>query len=77
MPYRNKGELPEQVKDHLPAHAQEIYKEAFNSAWEQYAEKKDRRDGDSRETTSHKVAWSAVEKSYHKDSEGNWVKKEK
>jgi cation transport regulator len=50
------------VKDHLPAHAQEIYKEAFNSAWEQYAEKKDRRDGDSRETTSHKVAWSAVKK---------------
>ncbi len=76
MPYRNKTELPEPVKNNLPVHAQEIYKEAFNSAWKQYADKKDRRDGDSREATSHKVAWSAVEKTYHKDSSGNWVKKD-
>ncbi|RLP55878.1 MAG: cation transport regulator ChaB [Ketobacter sp.] len=74
MPYQNTTDLPDQVKQHLPSHAQEIYKEAFNNAWEQYADKKDRKGDDSREATSHKVAWSAVEKSYHKNSSGNWVK---
>lgn len=33
MPYRSKQELPDSVQHVLPAHAQEIYKEAFNSAW--------------------------------------------
>ncbi len=32
MPYRSKQELPDSVQHVLPAHAQEIYKEAFNSA---------------------------------------------
>ena len=36
MPYSKKSELPEPVQDALPAHAQEIFKEAYNSAWEQY-----------------------------------------
>jgi cation transport regulator ChaB len=36
MPYRSKQELPDSVQHVLPAHAQEIYKEAFNSAWDQY-----------------------------------------
>lgn len=44
MPYSNKSELPDSVQHVLPAHAQEIYKEAFNSAWEQYKHKEDRRD---------------------------------
>ena len=74
MPYRNKAKLPDQVKDNLPAYAQDIYRAAFNSAWKQYADDKDRRGDASREATSHKVACSAVEKSYHKDSSGKWVK---
>lgn len=32
MPYRTLAELPDSVRDHVPKHAQEIYKEAFNSA---------------------------------------------
>jgi cation transport regulator len=36
MPYANRSELPDSVKDNLPPHAQGIYKEAFNSAWDQY-----------------------------------------
>jgi cation transport regulator len=32
MPYKELKDLPEQVKDNLPKHAQEIYKEAFNNA---------------------------------------------
>ena len=36
MPYANRSELPDSVKNHLPPHAQGIYKEAFNRAWEEY-----------------------------------------
>jgi cation transport regulator len=58
--------LPDNVKNNLPKHAQEIYKEAFNSAGEQYGE----------EDRAHRVAWSAVENKYEKNETGNWVKKE-
>jgi cation transport regulator len=43
MPYKAKSDLPDSVQHVLPAHAQDIYKEAFNSAWEQYKDKDDRR----------------------------------
>ncbi len=39
MPYKTKSDLPESVKHVLPSHAQDIYKEAFNSAWDQYKDK--------------------------------------
>src|SRR4028118_864076 len=38
MPYKMITQLPAGVKNNLPKHAQEIYKEAFNSAEEQYGE---------------------------------------
>lgn len=65
MPYDSKSDLPDSVKDNLPAHAQEIFKEAFNAANEEYK----------KEETAFKVAWSAVKQKYEKDSKGNWVKK--
>lgn len=74
MPYQSVSSLPKSVKDNLPAHAQEIYKEAFNSAYKEYKDPKDRRGDASREETAHKVAWSAVEKSYKKKDD-KWVKK--
>lgn len=76
MPYQTLRELPESVRDNLPDHAQEIYKEAFNSAWDQYADAEDRRGDDTREETAHKVAWAAVKNVYEKDdSTGKWRKK--
>lgn len=39
MPYKTKSDLPESVKHVLPSHVQDIYKEAFNSAWDQYKDK--------------------------------------
>lgn len=60
MPYKSKSDLPDSVQHVLPSHAQDIYKEAFNSAWEQYKDKSDRRDDATREETAHKVAWAAV-----------------
>jgi len=76
MPYKKTSDLPDRVKDNLPAHAQEIYKEAFNSAWEQYDEPEERRGDDTREETAHKVAWAAVKKVYRKDEDsGEWKRK--
>jgi cation transport regulator len=66
VPYRKVSELPDSVKNNLPKHAQEIYKEAFNSAEEQYGE----------ESRAHRVAWSAVENKYEKNENGRWVSKE-
>lgn len=75
MPYDSRSDLPKSVKDHLPEHAQGIYKEAFNSAWEQYKDPKKRDDpDDSREEVAHKVAWSAVKDQYEK-TDGRWVRK--
>lgn len=74
MPYQSTSSLPKSVKDNLPEHAQKIYKEAFNSAYKEYKDSKDRKGDASREETAHKVAWSAVEKSYEK-KDGKWSKK--
>ena len=76
MPYDNLRDLPESVRDNLPKHAQEIYKEAYNSAWDQYDEPEERRGDASREETAHKVAWSAVKKEYEKGDNGKWRRKD-
>lgn len=68
MPYASIADLPDAVRKHLPKHAQAIYKEAYNHAFDEYAKRKDR------EALAHRVAWSAVKKKYHK--QGNrWVEK--
>lgn len=64
MPYEKRSDLPDSVRDNLPAHAQDIYKEAFNSAWEEYGHDEER---------THRVAWGAVKKKYHKNQAGKWV----
>jgi cation transport regulator len=65
MPYDKRSDLPDSVKDNLPAHAQGIYKEAFNSAWDEYGHD---------ESRAHRVAWGAVKNSYRKNDDGKWVK---
>lgn len=74
MPYHTLDQLPTSVKENLPKHAQEIYKEAFNSAWDEYADPEKRRDDAGREETAHKVAWAAVKQSYE-NKDGEWVEK--
>jgi len=75
MPYETVTELPDRVKDHLPKHAQEIYKKAFNNAWEEYENPKERRSHESREEVAHKVAWSAVKEQYKKSGD-TWTQQE-
>ncbi|MEJ2210743.1 MAG: ChaB family protein [Anaerolineae bacterium] len=76
MPYDSNKDLPDSVKDNLPEQAQEIYRQAFNSAWDEYADPEDRRGDQSREQTAAQVAWSAVKQEYEKDEAGNWTKKD-
>lgn len=76
MPYKNVKELPESVRENLPKHAQEIYMEAYNSAWDQYDRPEERRGDATREETAHKVAWAAVKIKYVKDEKsGKWQEK--
>lgn len=75
MPYQNLADLPDSVRDNLPEHAQDIYMEAYNSAWDEYDAPSERRGDASREETAHKVAWSAVKKVYEKNDEGRWVRR--
>ncbi|AOS98706.1 Cation transport regulator ChaB [Microbulbifer aggregans] len=75
MPYEKREELPDSVRNVLPPHAQSIYKEAFNSAWEQYAKPEDRKGDSSREETAHAVAWSAVKEKYEKGDDDRWHRK--
>lgn len=74
MPYAKRSELPDSVKDNLPEKAQDIFKEAFNNAWEQYKDPSERRENVSREETAMKIAWAAVKQKYRKQA-GKWVKK--
>ncbi len=67
MPYTHHSDLPEHITKHLPVHAQSIYREAFNHAWEEYE-----KDPKGRETTAHRVAWAAVKKKYEKSASGQW-----
>lgn len=72
MPYASIRELPASVRDNVPEHAQEIYKEAFNHAWDQYADPAERRGDATREETAHRVAWAAVKEKYAKGDDGQW-----
>jgi cation transport regulator len=77
MPYDKKSELPDSVRDNLPDRAQEIYRKAYNNAWETYKDPDKRRGDADREETAHRVAWAAVKKEFEKDEDsGEWKPKD-
>ena len=59
-----------QQSEALPRHAQEIFRSAFNAAWQSYA---DRGPGE-QEEVAFRVAWAAVKKRYRKLGD-RWVEK--
>lgn len=75
MPYDSTSDLPESVRNVLPEHAQHIYRDAFNSAYDQYKDPKERRGNTDREETAHRVAWAAVKQKYEKGDDGKWHQK--
>jgi cation transport regulator len=66
MPYAINDDLPVSVRSHLPPHAQDIYREAFNAAWDRYG---------GEEAVPHRIAWAAVKRRYRKVGE-RWVPRE-
>lgn len=76
MPYNDITEMSEGVTNVLPKHAQDIYKEAFNSAYDEYKDAEDRRGNEDRETVARKVAWAAVKNKYAKGEDEKWHPKE-
>jgi cation transport regulator len=75
MPYESNEDLPLGVRTHLPLHAQDIFRETFNSAWTLYSDPKKRRWGGTVEETARRVAWAAVKRKYRKLGEC-WVERE-
>lgn len=63
MPYASNEGLPVPVRRHLPPHAQDIYREAFNHAFDAYPGEEER---------AHRIAWSAVKRSYVKVGD-SWI----
>ncbi|HSD85926.1 MAG TPA: ChaB family protein [Kofleriaceae bacterium] len=67
MPYATNQDLPDRVRKYLPRHAQDIYRAAFNDAFERY--------GPTREDIAHRVAWSAVKRRYVRRAPGIWERR--
>lgn len=68
MPYRSNDDLPPGVRDHLPPHAQDIFREAFNHAFAAHA------NDPRREEAAFRIAWAAVKRRYVKAG-GDWVER--
>lgn len=66
MPYLSNADLPPSLRNKLPPHAQDIYRTAFNNAYENHA------DNPIEEADAHNIAWAAVERFYVKEG-GEWV----
>ena len=67
MPYRANSDLPAPVRAHLPPHAQDIYREAFNHAFDRYPFD---------ESRAHRIAWAAVKRTYE-PLDGHWVPRDR
>lgn len=67
MPYASIANLPTSLRKRLPRHAQEIYRAAFNEAYDHY--------GAAHEAVAHRVAWAAVKRRYYQRAAGFWVER--
>ena len=61
MPYDVNADLPPSVRSHLPEHAQDIFREAFNHAYAAHAH--DPR----QEEAAFRIAWAAGEAGLRED----------
>lgn len=65
MPYTTNDDLPPAVRAHLPQHAQDIFREAFNDAFvRDFAD----------DARAFRIAWAAVKRDYEKVG-ATWVPK--
>jgi cation transport regulator len=66
MPYRSNEDLPPSIRNHLPPRAQDIFREAFNHAYDAHG------NDPRQEEAAFRIAWSAVKRSYVKVGD-EWV----
>lgn len=64
-------DLPALIRTSLPDDAQEVYRAAFNRAWEKLAAGADE-DQTAITAEAHKAARLAVQYEFTQDAEGNW-----
>lgn len=77
MPYANNAQLPRGVQAYLSGTAQEIYREAYNHAWESCRYAQDRYDShDSRQVTANRIAWETVKRRCYRRN-GKWTVEER
>jgi cation transport regulator len=70
---KSTDDIPGNLKEILPPHAQHIYMKSHNRAIKQYENPKSRKYGGSLEEVAHRVAWSAVKSKYKKNEKtGFW-----
>jgi cation transport regulator len=67
MPYATNASLPAALRKYLPHHAQDIYRAAFNSAFDRY--------GPTHEAIAHRIAWAAVKQRYAQRAAGVWERR--
>jgi cation transport regulator len=70
VPYQVNADLPPSVRNHLPEHAQNIFREAFNAAYDAHA--RDPR----QEEAAFRIAWAAVKRRYEKVGDA-WKSKDR
>jgi len=68
VPYATNHDLPPSVRNHLPAHAQDIFREAFNSAYESHGGEADV------EERSFRIAWAALKRAGYVKQGDHWVR---
>jgi cation transport regulator len=69
VPYARNSDLPPTLRDKLPLHAQDIFRAAFNHAWQGHSDDADR------EAIAHRIAWAAVKRRYEKQGD-YWVERD-
>lgn len=74
MPYSQIDDLPDPIREDLPTRAQELYREAYNSAEKEYDSTQQSPEAESVEDTAHRAAWETVKQKYEK-KDGRWAPK--
>lgn len=62
MRYERIDDLPQGIRENLPKHAQEVYRNAFNNAYLQHKD----------EQQAHETAWSAVNDQFDGQGAREW-----
>lgn len=65
MAYNQINELPQEIREKLPEHAQQIFVAAFNAA----------QDNGMSEDAANDVAWNSVSNEYERGNDGQWHRK--